>query len=260
MKLLKIFFISLILFIGCSKKSTDPVIVGLSAPSNLFVEERGMHAIRLSWIDNSTDELGFIIERSSEDSLNFTVLDTLEQNIITFVDTGLTVGTFYSYRINAFNSDKVSEYSNIVETMTLISTFSFTPDSTILPINNESAINIIMENFETTMFGISMRITYDSALVSITDSTGFSPGNIFDQNAIVFSKAENSIIYLTLTQVQGQGQVSGTGTLGTLTFKGKSAGNCTIQIIQDKLNLYDNLGNQVGLPEMEFETAVIQVQ
>ena len=260
MKLLKIFFISLILFISCSKKSTDPVIVELSAPSNLFVEERGMHAIHLSWIDNSTNELGFIIERSQEDSLNFTILDTLEKNTIAYMDTGLTTGKIYYYRVNTFNSEKVSEYSNIVGTMTLISTISFTPDSTILPINNESGINIIMDNFETTMFGISLRINYDSTLVSFTDSTGFSPGNIFDPNAIVFTKAENSIIYLSLTQVQGQSQVFGTGTLGTLTFKGKSTGNCTIQIIQDKLNLYDNLGSQIELPEMEFEIAVIQVQ
>ena len=260
MKLLKIFFVSLILFISCSKKSTDPVIVGLSAPSNLLVEERGMHAIYLSWIDNSTNEVGFIIERSPEDSLGFMVLDTLVENTISFIDSGLTVGKIYFYRVSAFNEEKISEYSNIVGAKTLISTIYFTPDSTVLPIDNEIGVDIILENFETTMFGISLRINYDSTLVSFTDSTGFSPGNIFDSNAIVFTKAENSIIYLTLTQVQGQSQVSGTGTLGSLTFKGETAGNCTIQIIQDKLNLYDNLGNQIALPEMEFETAIIQVQ
>jgi len=260
MKILKIFFIAIVLFISCSKKSTDPITVELLAPSNLFVEESSFHSIHLSWIDNSTNELGFIIERSVEDSLNFTLLDTLENNTIAYIDSGLSVGDKYFYRVYAYNAEKISDFSNAVGARTLISIIYFSPDSTVLSVNNESGIDIIMENFEITMFGISLRIEYDSTLVSFTDSTGFNIGNIFDPTAIVFSKAENSIIYLSLTQLQGQNQVLGSGTLGTLTFKGKSAGNCMIQIIPAKLNIYDNLGNQIVLPEMEFKSAEIEIQ
>jgi len=56
--------------------------------------------INLAWTDNSTDELGFKIERST-DNVNFTQITTVAANVVTS-HTGVTSGTTYYYRVRAY--------------------------------------------------------------------------------------------------------------------------------------------------------------
>lgn len=58
--------------------------------------------IDLQWDDRSNNENGFIIERKT-DSGSFTQIGTVNENITTFSNTGLTTGHTYSYRVFAYN-------------------------------------------------------------------------------------------------------------------------------------------------------------
>jgi len=69
-------------------------------------------SINLSWTDNSGDETGFTIQRST-DGTSFGDVATVGANVTTFSDTGLVTSTTYSYRVSAFNSGGSSAYSNI---------------------------------------------------------------------------------------------------------------------------------------------------
>jgi hypothetical protein len=59
--------------------------------------------INLSWTDNSTNETGFKIERR-RGSANYAVVGTVNQDILSFSDTGLTPSTTYTYRVYAYNA------------------------------------------------------------------------------------------------------------------------------------------------------------
>lgn len=81
----------------------------VNAPTNLTFTEVGTSAIRLNWTDNSSNELGFVVYRST-DNVNFTYLGQTAANVTTFNNTALTTNTIYYYRVYAFRES----LSNVV--------------------------------------------------------------------------------------------------------------------------------------------------
>jgi len=71
----------------------------------------------LSWNDNSSNESGFRIERSS-DGQSFSQIATVDVNTTTYSDTGLHSNTTYWYRVNAYNEYGESGYTNVVSLTT----------------------------------------------------------------------------------------------------------------------------------------------
>lgn len=107
----------------------DPEIIPPSRPqppSNLTAVA-DTFSVYLSWNDNSNNETGFILERK-DDSLHipgsWTVIATLPANATSFVDTGLTPNTTYSYKISAYNSVGISVGDSIhIKTLQIPPTF-----------------------------------------------------------------------------------------------------------------------------------------
>lgn len=80
--------------------------------------ERALGAeANLSWNDNSSNESGFRIERSS-DGQSFSQIATVGVNTTTYADTGLQSNTTYWYRVNAYNEFGESGYTNVVNLTT----------------------------------------------------------------------------------------------------------------------------------------------
>ncbi|KAA3597878.1 MAG: hypothetical protein DWQ06_12320 [Calditrichaeota bacterium] len=88
-------------------------------PTNLFLLATSTSDIYTFWADQSNDELGFIIERSKNENSGFTVVDSVDANITTFVDTNLEVATKYFYRVTAYNATGNSHYTNTLSATTL---------------------------------------------------------------------------------------------------------------------------------------------
>lgn len=82
------------------------------APSNLAAVSLSASSIDLGWIDNSTDELGFELQRSTDQS-NWTNLPALGTDIVSVTDTGLMSSTTYFYQVRAFNLSGSSAWSDI---------------------------------------------------------------------------------------------------------------------------------------------------
>lgn len=68
--------------------------------------------LTVRWDDNSTSELGFRVERSSDGS-TFAAVATVGANTTAYTDTSLVSGTTYWYRVRAYNSNSTSAYSNV---------------------------------------------------------------------------------------------------------------------------------------------------
>lgn len=82
----------------------------LSAPSGLSATVK-KGAITLAWIDNSNNESGFLIERSTNGG-SFVQIAQTGANVRNFNNTGLVKNSSYAYRIRAFNTSGNSAYSN----------------------------------------------------------------------------------------------------------------------------------------------------
>ena len=91
-------------------------------PSNLTAQAVSSSSIDLEWLDNSGDEDGFEIQRST-DGANFTFLVSLGpasgMSTVTYTDSdALSASTTYYYRVSAFNGVGDSAFSNVASATT----------------------------------------------------------------------------------------------------------------------------------------------
>jgi len=84
--------------------STPPV-----KPDSLAATSVSYSQINLSWIDNSSNEIGFKIERKSTGS--FAEIAIVGADVTSFEDTRLSPSTEYTYRVRAHNASGNSDYS-----------------------------------------------------------------------------------------------------------------------------------------------------
>jgi hypothetical protein len=97
-----------------------PVGTPPAAPSNLSAADSTVNptsAIALSWTDNSMNESGYIVYRST-DGLNFNQAAQLSSGVVSFTDNNLTAGASYYYRVSAYNSAGTSGFSNVANAQT----------------------------------------------------------------------------------------------------------------------------------------------
>ncbi|MGA1790078.1 MAG: SBBP repeat-containing protein [bacterium] len=90
--------------------------INIKPPENLQVSHVTSNSVSLIWEDRSDNETQFRIERKTGDSGDWAVIDTVGQNITTYVDiddvgSPVEYGEFYYYRVSADTSD----YSNFTE-------------------------------------------------------------------------------------------------------------------------------------------------
>jgi hypothetical protein len=90
----------------------------LENPTQLLGLVRDSQTVRLLWKDNSTDETGFVIERSLSEKGGYQVVQTVGANIQEFDDNGLNINNIYYYRIRAIRNNSFSNYSNIIQITT----------------------------------------------------------------------------------------------------------------------------------------------
>lgn len=94
------------------------VVTAPTAPSSLATTVASSSQINLTWIDNSSTETGFKIERGASVSGPFTLIFTSAANINSYANTGLAASTAYYYRVTAYNGIGNSAYTSVVSATT----------------------------------------------------------------------------------------------------------------------------------------------
>ena len=100
-------------YTNAANSTTLPPPPPPNAPSGLVATVQSRTQIDLSWVDNSTNETGFSIERcTGMNCTNFSQVASVGANTKKYIDKALKKGTTYSYRVSAYHSAGRSSYSN----------------------------------------------------------------------------------------------------------------------------------------------------
>jgi len=83
-----------------------------AAPSQLTANEVMSSGLLLSWKDNSNDENGFKLYRSTSQSDGYMELATLGVNEVSYTDKSVSSYSTYYYKVRGFNNAGFSAYSN----------------------------------------------------------------------------------------------------------------------------------------------------
>ena len=88
-----------------------------TAPSGLAAGSASYNSVKLTWNDNSANETGFKLERST-DGANFAQIAAVGADVKTYSDGTVVPLTNYFYRVRAYNSVGNSAYSSTISVRT----------------------------------------------------------------------------------------------------------------------------------------------
>ena len=75
---------------------------GPAAPTALAATVQSPPGVRLTWVDNATNETGYVVQRST-DGATWTQIGTGGAGLRAYTDATATTGSTYSYRVGAVN-------------------------------------------------------------------------------------------------------------------------------------------------------------
>ena len=121
------------------------------APTNLNFTDVTLTSYKLNWTDNSSEELGYVIYKSS-DNINYSYVTTTAANATSYNATSLTTGTMYYWRIYALK-ESLSDVLAGSQMAAVASISSFTPTAAC----ENSAVNITINgNFLSTASAVTL--------------------------------------------------------------------------------------------------------
>jgi len=177
--------------VGCSSNdSSVPETVPQSPTSLTGVLVNNQ--VNLTWVDNSTNEVGFKIERKLSTG-SFSVIYTAAVNSTSYSYTSVSAGQTYIYRVNSYNgTGNSANYTNEV-------TVSI-PNAVVLPTVQSTAISSLL----TTSALSGGNVTADG-------------GATLTARGVVWSTSSNPTVALATKTVDGTGTGSFTSNITGLT-------------------------------------------
>jgi titin len=104
---------------GNSNVTENKTGITIPAATALSISTLSGTQLKLTWT-NVAGESGYRIERSSDGSCDWSVINTTAANVVTYTDTGLTNDTLYYYRVTAYNASGDAASSTVMHGRTLV--------------------------------------------------------------------------------------------------------------------------------------------
>jgi formylglycine-generating enzyme required for sulfatase activity len=172
-----------------------------AAPSNLTAEAVSSSQINLAWRDNSDNEDGFKIERTTVAGGSWTQIGQTGAGVNSFRDADLASNTIYIYRLRAFNTAGNSAYSNEASATTN-QVPPAAPSNLTAEAVSATQINLAWTDNSETEDGFriecwtSADVHYEpievAANVTHYENTGLQPNTIYTYRILAFNGAGNS--------------------------------------------------------------------
>ncbi|MDP8205593.1 MAG: cohesin domain-containing protein [Candidatus Electryonea clarkiae] len=135
----------------------------------------------------------------------------------------------------------------------------FSPSEISSSTGEQFEISLNLSDVSEPFFGVSLRITFDESMIGYNDQAGMQKGDLFGDDAIVFAALQDSVIHISLTQIQGDTEITGSGTLGTLTFSAYSSGEGVINLTEEFLHFYDQYGDEIQMSIAVIDSALVHI-
>lgn len=120
-------------------------------PTTLSATTNTATLIDLAWVDNATNELGYIVERCLGSSCTvYTPIDTTDLNAASFADSTVAATQVYKYQVRGYNGVGSSVYTNVAQANT---TVPATPTGFSGAVNGQTAVNLSWTDVATTESG-----------------------------------------------------------------------------------------------------------
>jgi hypothetical protein len=153
---------------------SNPTATAPAAPSASSATARSSSQIQILWKDMSSNESGFIIERST-DGTTFKQVGTAGAGATSYTSSGLAASTKYYFRVKAQNSVGMSAASNVVSATTSAIVANPPPDqppTTPTDGTRPGASNTGPKNLAALRASGSITVTQDNAVIENIDVTG----------------------------------------------------------------------------------------
>ncbi len=182
----KAIIICTLCLIGCGGSDSQIRSIGLklapAPPSNLVATANSSCSIGLSWNDNSNNETGFKLERSTNGT-SFSQFTTVGANVTTYNDNGRVNNKTYWYRVRAYKTSPTqnSSYSNVSSATTspTLLASTVTVDS-----SSSTAVTLSWTNGSTNETGFLIERGLDLVTFSSVGTTG-TDQMTFTDNSVV---------------------------------------------------------------------------
>ena len=141
---------------------------GPVAPASLAAVAKTNGSIDLTWIDNSTDEAGFAIERAVGTAATYSEIGRVSANAAAYTDSATTPGVSTKYRVrgvNAFSASLLGPASNVVTIM---------PEIAPAPVADPQPVTVMQgqpASFTVQATGIPLRYQWRRNTVNISGAT-----------------------------------------------------------------------------------------
>lgn len=143
-------------------------MVAPNAPSNLAIQSISGGVVSVNFVDNSYDETGFKVEKSLNGS-DWSLFATLPANTTSFSDTTPACDTQFYYRVQSFNDNSASAFSNIASTgASTCSAPSFTEGVHAIPSTNSITLNWKVEG-SNLKYIVNVHNTNDVVMASLDE-------------------------------------------------------------------------------------------
>ncbi len=171
---------------GCQSLSSAPVAVtfntpptSITLPGNFAGVAQSPSSIFLSWTDNSPSETGFELWRRMAGETNFTFVTLTAEDAVSYLDTNLSPGTTYHYKLRAVSNTARSNHvpGNDLNTNLVV----ITPNESTLPTPPQN----LLVTFNTIN---SISLTWDAG----TDDTGIKQYKVNYGGSSVFTNSPST--------------------------------------------------------------------
>ncbi len=187
--------------------------VVLPQPLNPVVRVYSAQEVRLSWVDNSANEDGFVIEKSL-DNIAFTEVGRVGRNAVTFSDMSTANNQTLYYRVAAYQGTYLSAYSDTVHA------FHYFFDACVSsPVIQNTSIGKL---YPLTISGLNYSSDHYSSVTDTNSSFGF------DANA----NTRFSIGYIPIANISAKAFTSTNDLVAGITLGISSAANAEMNILR----------------------------